>query len=152
MLVKNGKLPGRSIIRGLLALFISVAVGIAVLLGGVAVLPDAPVPSEDVFNALANGSLDPPEAAHWNHALRMPGRLLFWGVCPIAALAVGAVAYMIDQRRGMYLAPVAFSLIWAMVVWGSTIDRYSLLMGSVYVALAILGARLAALRRASAIR
>jgi hypothetical protein len=149
-LLKSGKLRRRFVTRALLALFVSVAAGLAVLLGGAALLPHSRVPSDDVFNALANGSVHPSEAAYWNRAVRLPGRLLFWGVFPVAALAVGVVACMIDRRLGVYLAPLAFGLIWTFVVWGSGIHRDSLLFGSFYMGLAVLSARLtSALRLAS---
>jgi hypothetical protein len=107
-----------TVMRSLLVVVSCLVAGLTVILLGAATLPEPSIPSDRVHDTLAKGTLEPGEAAEWNRAIRFPSRLLVWGVLPAAALVMGGLARTIERRRGGYLAPLSFTIIWIAIVWG----------------------------------
>jgi hypothetical protein len=107
---------------------------------GAATLPETPIPSDGIQDDLAKGTLERGEAARWNRIIRLPSRLLVWGIFPVAAIVMGAVAGMFERRRGVYLAPLSFTVVWVAIVWGSWPDKNDVSFGLPYTGVAALGA------------
>jgi hypothetical protein len=110
------------------------------MLLGAATLPGPSIPSASFQDALAQGTLEPGEAAEWNRAVRFPSRLLVWGVLPAAALVVGGLAGSIERRRGVYLAPLSFTIIWIAIVWDSWPAMNDVPFGVLYASVTVLAA------------
>ncbi len=106
---------------------------IAATLGG-QLLPDAPQPNQAVLDAIADKPFDVRVAAEWVQANRRPGTLLVWVVLPIAALAMGATAGALAARHWLLIGTAAVLSAWIWMNWGSTIDRETVELGALYLA------------------
>jgi hypothetical protein len=124
----------KGVTRSIGVLLACVIAGLLVAVIGGQLLPEHPEPNKAVLDAAAGKPFDTRLAGEWLAAHRRPGALLVWAVFPIAALAMGATAGALAMRNWLVIAAVSVLTSWAWLNWDSALDRETVQLGVLYVA------------------